>query len=154
MLVKRWSHRRSEGFPRTRISKKSCACDCGRGPVFVGVFFFPLRSFFLSSFFLLSVTQNRAIKFSFFVKKRCFKEGARCGPGEEGKYEKNTLKKNEKKTKKRKKKKKKKKHGKEPLTPIRKRVSRHCSVGIMKTCVSQDLRGVPGDACEYKLSFG
>ena len=23
----------SEGFPRTRITKMSCACDCGRGPV-------------------------------------------------------------------------------------------------------------------------
>ena len=33
-----WAHR-SEGFPRTRITKSSCACDCGRG--------------LLSSFFLL-----------------------------------------------------------------------------------------------------
>ena len=46
---------RSEGFPRTRITKRSCACDCGRGPVSVGAFFF------LSSF--LSFKKR---------KKRCF----------------------------------------------------------------------------------
>ena len=40
---------RSEGFPRTRITKRSCACDCGRGPVSVGAFFRSfVRSFFLS----------------------------------------------------------------------------------------------------------
>ena len=31
---------RSEGFPRTRITKSSCACDCGRKPDSVGAFFF------------------------------------------------------------------------------------------------------------------
>ena len=50
----------SEGFPRTRITKMSRACDCGRGHVSVGAFFFLLSSFFfllsffLSFFFLLS----------------------------------------------------------------------------------------------------
>ena len=47
-FVQRYKEDRSEGFPRTRRIKSSCACDCGRGPV--------------SSFFLLSssLTQNRA----------------------------------------------------------------------------------------------
>ena len=40
---------RSEGFPRTRVTKRSCACDCGRGPVSVGAFFFILLSSFLLS---------------------------------------------------------------------------------------------------------
>ena len=31
---------RSEGFPRTRLTKRSCACYCGSGPVPVGTFFF------------------------------------------------------------------------------------------------------------------
>ena len=31
---------RSKGFPRTRITKRSCAVECGRGPVSVGAFFF------------------------------------------------------------------------------------------------------------------
>ena len=43
---------RSEGFPRTRMTKSSCACDSGRGLVSVGAFFFLLSSFFLSFFFL------------------------------------------------------------------------------------------------------
>ena len=37
----------SEGFPRTRLTKWSCACDCGSGFVSVSPFFFLL----LSSFF-------------------------------------------------------------------------------------------------------
>ena len=43
---------RSEGVPRKRLIKKFCACDCGRGPVSVGAFFFPsfLLSFFLFPF--------------------------------------------------------------------------------------------------------
>ena len=41
--------RRSEGFPRTRITQISCACDCGKGPVSVGTFFFLLSFFFLPS---------------------------------------------------------------------------------------------------------
>ena len=47
--------RRSEGFPRTRITKMSCACDCGRGLVSVGAFFFlsVCLSFFLSFFLFL-----------------------------------------------------------------------------------------------------
>ena len=49
--------RRSEGFPRTRITKSSCACDCGRGPVSVGAFFFLLSFFFL--LLSSSLTQNR-----------------------------------------------------------------------------------------------
>ena len=55
---------RTEGLPRTRITKKSCACDCGRGPVSVGAFFFLLSSSF---FFLLSssLTQIRALKSRF-----------------------------------------------------------------------------------------
>ena len=40
--------RRSEGFPRTRISFSSCAGSFGWGPVFVAAFFF--LSFFLSFF--------------------------------------------------------------------------------------------------------
>ena len=54
MRMRSWIGR-SDGFPRTRISKRSCACDCGRGPVSVGALFF-LSFFLLSS----SVTQNRA----------------------------------------------------------------------------------------------
>ena len=47
LLVKRSLYpRRSEGFPRTRKTKSSCACDCGRGPVSVGAFL--LSSFFFS----------------------------------------------------------------------------------------------------------
>ena len=72
----------TEGFPRTRKTKRSCACDCGRGPVSVGAFF--LSSFLLLSyvFFLLSsLTQNRALKLRIFCgKKRCLGRGAR-GPG-------------------------------------------------------------------------
>ena len=41
---------RSEGFPRTRITKRSCACDCRRGLVSVGALFF---SFFCFFFLLL-----------------------------------------------------------------------------------------------------
>ena len=41
-----------KGFPRTRITKRSCACDCGRGPVSVGAFF--LRSFLFFSFLFFS----------------------------------------------------------------------------------------------------
>ena len=41
---------RSEGFPRTRITKSSCACDCGRGPVSVGAFFFLFFIFFILIF--------------------------------------------------------------------------------------------------------
>ena len=43
---------RSEGFPRTRTTKRSCACDCGRGPVSVGAFFFFLLLSLFISFFL------------------------------------------------------------------------------------------------------
>ena len=59
---------RSEGFPRTRITKRSCACDCGRGPVSIGAFFFFLSSSF---FFLLSssLTQNRALKLRVLLEK-------------------------------------------------------------------------------------
>ena len=39
---------RSEWFPRTRKTKRSCACDCGRRPVSVGAFFFSLAFFFRS----------------------------------------------------------------------------------------------------------
>ena len=39
---------RSEGFPRTRITNLSCACDSGRGPVSVGAFFFLLSFLFFS----------------------------------------------------------------------------------------------------------
>ena len=49
--------RRSEGFPRTRITKRSCACDCGRGLVSVDAFFFlsfPFLSFPFLSFPFLS----------------------------------------------------------------------------------------------------
>ena len=45
--TKHEKHDRSEGFPRTRITKSSCACDCGGGPVSVGAFFVLLL---LSSF--------------------------------------------------------------------------------------------------------
>ena len=44
---------RSEGSPRTRMTKSSFACDCGKGPVSVGAFFF-LRLSLSSFFFLLS----------------------------------------------------------------------------------------------------
>ena len=44
---------RSEGFPRTRITKSSCACDCGRGLVSSFFFFLVLPSSFLP-FFLFS----------------------------------------------------------------------------------------------------
>ena len=57
---------RCERFRRTQKTKNSCACDCGRRPVSVGAFFFLLSS---------SLTQNRALKFRFLEKKRCFREG-------------------------------------------------------------------------------
>ena len=44
------------GFPRTRITKSSCACDCGREPVYVGAFFFLLSA---------SLTQNPVFKLRF-----------------------------------------------------------------------------------------
>ena len=44
---------RSEGFPRTRITKRSCACDCGRGPVSVGAC---ILSFSLSLSLFLSLS--------------------------------------------------------------------------------------------------
>ena len=59
------NHCRSEGFPRTRLTKRSCACDCGRGPVSVGAFFFLLLS---SS----SLTQNRGLKLRFVYEKAMF----------------------------------------------------------------------------------
>ena len=63
---------RSEGFPRTRIRKSSCACDCGRGPLTVGAFFF--------FFFLLSSSHPEI----FAGKKAMFRErgGRRRSPGE------------------------------------------------------------------------
>ena len=64
---------RSVGFPRTRNTKRSCACDCGRGFVSVGAFFFLLSSsssfFFLlpsSFFFLLLPSSFFFFFFSFF----------------------------------------------------------------------------------------
>ena len=63
-LRRRFRVHRSEVFPRTRKTKRSCACDCGRGPVSVGSFFLLLLFF---SLFLLSssLTQNRALKLRF-----------------------------------------------------------------------------------------
>ena len=95
---------RSEGFPRTRITKRSCACDCGRGPVSVGAFFLSFSFFFFlfsfSFFFFLSssLTQNHALKFIFVGKKRCFRV-AREGEGRRGENEKKNVKKKKKKTK-------------------------------------------------------
>ena len=66
ILCRAKNARWSEGFPRTRITKSSCACDCGRGPVSVGAFFLSSFFFFSSSLFFLlsssSLTQNRALK--------------------------------------------------------------------------------------------
>ena len=45
--------RRSEWFPRTRFTKRSCACDCGRGPVSFGALFFLFFSFLFFSFLFL-----------------------------------------------------------------------------------------------------
>ena len=59
---------RSEVFPRMRITKRSCACDCGRRPVSVGAFFF------------LLLTQIRAFKLRFQKEKAMFLEGPRGGP--------------------------------------------------------------------------
>ena len=77
---------RSEGFPRTRITKRSCACDCGRGRVSVGAFFF------LSFFFLLScLTQGRALKLRFVLEKAMFwaGPGRALGRHRGGKWQKN-----------------------------------------------------------------
>ena len=41
----------SDLFPRKRATKRSCACDCGRGPVSVGTLFFLFLSFFSFLFF-------------------------------------------------------------------------------------------------------
>ena len=60
---------RSEGVPRTRITKSSCACDCGRGPVSVGAFFF-LSFFSHPESYLKNVFQEKSM---FFGKR---------GPGE------------------------------------------------------------------------
>ena len=57
-------HCRSEGFPRTRITKRSCACDCGRGPVSVGAFFL---SFFLFLSLSFSFFLFLSLSFSFFL---------------------------------------------------------------------------------------
>ena len=62
---------RSEGVPRTRRTKSSCACDCGMGPS-VGAFFFLLL--LLSFFFLSSLTQIRAKK-KICARKRDFLGG-------------------------------------------------------------------------------
>ena len=57
---------RSEGFPRTRMTKRSCACNCGRGPVSVDAFFFLLLlSFFLS--FLLSFFLSFFLSYFLFL---------------------------------------------------------------------------------------
>ena len=55
-VAKKPSNCRGAGFPRTRMAKSSCACDCGRGPDSVGAFFFLAFFCLLSS----SLTQNRA----------------------------------------------------------------------------------------------
>ena len=54
----------NEGFPRTRITKRSCACDCGRGPVSVGAFFLLLSSFFPFFFFFPHPESCSKIKIS------------------------------------------------------------------------------------------
>ena len=54
---------RSDGFPRTRMTKSSCACDGGMEPVSVGTFFFLL----LSSFFFCQPESCLEIKF--FARK-------------------------------------------------------------------------------------
>ena len=54
---------RSEGFPRTRITKRSCACDCRRWPVSVGAFFF--LSFLFFSFLFFSFLFFSFLFFSF-----------------------------------------------------------------------------------------
>ena len=64
--LKRARDYRSEGFPRTRITKRSCACDCG-----------DLFLLARSSFFLLLSPESRLIIKIFCWKKRCFR---RC-PG-------------------------------------------------------------------------
>ena len=122
---------RSEGFPRTRKTKSSCACDCGRGPVSVGAFFFLLSSFFfllssffflLSSFFFLlsssfffllssSLTQNRALKSRFLLEKAM--SFGRGGPGEAQVRTNEKRKEKKRKEKKRKEKKRKEKKRKE-----------------------------------------
>ena len=71
----------SEGFLRTRITKSSCACDCGRRPVSVGAFFFFLHS--------SSLTQNRALKLRFFVGRSDVSGEAPGGPWEKRKRNKN-----------------------------------------------------------------
>ena len=86
------SANRSEGFPRTRITKKSCACDCGRGNVSVGAFFFLssfsffLSFFLLSSFFFLSFFSHAEshLKIKIFVRKSDVLGGSGEAPVEGG----------------------------------------------------------------------
>ena len=69
---------RSEWVPRTRITKRSCACDCGRGPVSAGAFF---RSFFFLS---SSLTPDSCLKIKIFVGKSDVLWRPEGAPGEEG----------------------------------------------------------------------
>ena len=76
------SNSRSEGVPRTRLTKRSCACDCGKGNVFVGAFFLSFFPSFLLSFFS---HQESSLKITFFVGEiDVLGEGGRVrGPGGE-----------------------------------------------------------------------
>ena len=62
---------RSEGFPIARKTKSSCACDCERGPVSVGAFFFVLLSFFffLVSCFVFFAHPESCLKIQIFVRQ-------------------------------------------------------------------------------------
>ena len=95
--VPRLDYCRSEEWKPRRMTKSSCACDCGRGPDSVGAFFF------LSFFFLLLSTQNRAFKLRFFCEQTVFFwEGPGKGEGKrmkKKKKKKTEQKKNEKKRK-------------------------------------------------------
>ena len=90
---------RSEGFPRTRLTKRSCACDCEREPASVGAFFF-LSSFFLS-FFLLSFFFSHpesSLKIKIFAGKNDVLGSARGGRRGQRKKKKKTKNKRTKKT--------------------------------------------------------
>ena len=60
-------NRRSEGFPHTRLTIRSCACDFGRGPVSVGAFFILSSFFFLRSSFFSH--PESVLKIKLFVGK-------------------------------------------------------------------------------------
>ena len=72
------------GFSTHRLTKSSCACDCGRGPVSVGVLFFLLSSFFLLSFFLLSSSLSDFCRKSDVLGRLGGSPGWRGGEGRGG----------------------------------------------------------------------